>query len=394
MLVLLASLAYAVPREICLEVEVLYDDADINGLEDYFVTNANRPLRGARLYYKPTTTGIYTYVNVDFDGSSPGCTTLDLSPTTSYDLKVSTLAVVDGHDINVVNSLTGIPWEVAFPSQSFLLPGSYQIVVNQAAGPSRYWNVLAASSFALHRRDGGLSSAYGVTFHLTGSLGTLSSPCGGASCISGTDIYLDDDLAYRKFDTVYAMGRTFLNYLGLAASQLDKTAPNSNCGGTSAGLALQSIEHDSAASVAGYAHFYAATVFNDTTESDCGYVNRLEANWDMQGGVCYDAVESPAGHVLSCATGPTMVPQRNQRAYCAQRTDGYDPGDNKSVPIDWVRYLWELQAAGTVTFGDVTAAYDDAIHDSSWTATGSGAGTALDNAGLFIGDSDAHGVTP
>jgi hypothetical protein len=161
---------------------------------------------------------------------------------------------------------------------------------------------------------------------------------------------------------------------------------------------LHSIERDSAAAVAGYAWFYAATVFNKTNESDCGMVSRNAADWDMQGGVCYDEVESPAGHTLSCAIGPTLVPRKNQRQYCADRHIGNDPADTSSVPIDWVRFLWALQFSGAEDFASITSLFDTAITGGSWTSTGTGVHTAFTAAGLFTGASGTlaaeHGVTP
>lgn len=395
---LLAPLAVAAPRTICLEAEIAFDDVDVGGTEDYFQTNTNRPLRGGVLMYKTSTSVVYFATHVAFDGADPGCIELDLDPTLTYDLKVPTLARVEGIDIDVVQSFTGQAWETDFAGQSFASSAPVTYVVNPGA-PNRAWNVLTASSFALHRRHGGLPSTYKVTFHLTNGSGALSSPCSNGSCVSGTDIYLDDDLAHRKFAIAYAMGRTFLNFLGLQANQYDTGADNTYCGPTTAGLALHSLEHDSAAAIYGYAQFYAATVFNKTTEADCSMVSSVSADWDMQGGACYDEVESAAGHVLSCADGPTVVPRRNQRAYCAYRHVGNDPGALETVPIDWVRYLWEAQHLGA-SFSAITDAYETAIQSATWgTWPNVQARLALSNAGLFtLVDTGAlaveHGVTP
>ena len=133
-------------------------------------------------------------------------------------------------------------------------------------------------------------------------------------------------------------------------------------------------------------------------------LSRLSADGAMQGGVCYEEVESPAGHTLSCADGPTLVPRRNQRQYCTDRHLGNDPADTSSVPIDWVRFLWALQFSGAEDFASITSMFDTAINvldvnnNKIWTAQGSGVHDALSGAGLFTGASGTlaaeHGVTP
>ena len=397
----IAAQAAQVQRTFCVEAQVAYEDVGLDGaLDDYFETNANRPLRGARLLYKQSNVANFTAVYVNDGATDPGCVTLTLDDTFTYDIKIVSRAVVSDHTIHVVNSNTGNPWERAWANRSIAGAGTVVLTV----GPHRAWDVLAASSFALYRRDGGLPATYGPTFRLTDDAGVLTAPpsCGNASCVVGSNIYLTDDLAHRKFPIVFAMGRTFLNEMGLAASDVNAAANNEWCGDSSATLALNSIEHDSAAAVAGYAWFYAATVFNNTLESDCGLVSQVAANWDLlgdpSGDHCFLDEESPADHPLSCADGPTLVPRRNQLQYCEDRYAGNSPAAHRGVPIDWVRFLWELQSTGAEDFATITQAYKDAVDSGSWSATGGGVQAAFSAAGGLLDVhgalAQAHGVKP
>lgn len=74
----------------------------------------------------------------------------------------------------------------------------------------------------------------------------------------------------------------------------------------------------------------------------------------------------------SPAEGPTVVPRRNQRQYCTERHNGNSPADYESVPLDWARFLWELQSSGLEDFRDITDHYANAINSGVWTSTGSG----------------------
>ena len=118
----------------------------------------------------------------------------------------------------------------------------------------------------------------------------------------------------------------------------------------------------------------------------------------MLGGECFDEVESPADHAFSCAEGPSLVPRRSQLQYCRDRYQGNDPSADRTVPIDWLRFLWELQSSGAEDFADITSAYEAAITHVSWSATGSGVQTAFGDTGGLLdihGTLAAeHGVTP
>jgi len=390
MISLLLGVAHAVNMTVCFEADIDFVDVGI-GQEDYFQTNTARPLRGVRFDYGVVGGGFSALQWAD----SGGCKVLDLLLNTPYTFRVYSTALVNDHTIEVRQSFTGQRWQATVTDSFPTALGTKTLVVNPGL-PNRGWNVLAASSFALFRRDGGLTPAYNVNFYLTNGAGALNSPagCGGNSCIVGTDVYLKDDLANRKFAVAFFMGRTFLNHLGLAAADIDTTAANTYCGSSSNENALHSIEHDSAAAVTGYAWFYAATLFNETDDDECGLVNRIAANWDMLGGTCYDGVESPADHAMSCAVGPSLVPAKNHRAYCDQRYNGNDPASNTSVPIDWLRYLWDLQSNSLADFAVITSEFGDAINHAAWSPTGSGVQTAFQNNLFTFGDPESHGVKP
>ena len=390
MIAWLLGVARAVNVTVCFEAEINFIDVGI-GQEDYFQTNSPRPLRGVRFQYGVVGGALSPLLFAD----SSGCVVLNLLLNTTYTFNVHSGALVNDHYIDVRHSFTQQRWLATVTGNFPNALGTKTLLVNPGA-PNRAWNVLTASSFALFRRDGGLTPAYNVAFYLTNGSGVLDSPspCNGSSCVIGTDVYLKDDLANRKFAVAFAMGRTFLNHVGLVTADVDTSAANTYCGPTTTESALHSIEHDSAAATAGYAWFYAATVFNNTGEEDCELVNRLAADWDMLGGTCYDEVESPADHAMSCATGPSVVPARNQRAYCDLRHDGNDPAANTSVPIDWVRYLWDIQSNQLADFAVITSSFSDAINDPPWRTTRAGVQDAFQGNLFLFGDPASHGVTP
>jgi len=375
-MIALLSTAIAATVTVCFTAEIDLDDVDL-GTEDYFTANTDRELRGIEFQYGVVGGGFSAAAFAD----NNGCATLNVLLNTAYSFKVRTIASVNGRDIEVRQAFTNQPWQGTV-TRSFTLPGvTYSLLMNQGA-PNRGWNVLAVSSFALHRETGGIAG-YDVNFYLTNGSGQLpSAPCGGQSCVVGTSIYLLDDEANRKFAITYAMGRSFLNHLGLASTDVDSSLTNTWCGPTTQALALHSLEHDSASAVAAYAWFYSATVFNETDE-ECGLVNRIATDWDMKDSICYDGVESPADHPLSCATGPKLAQANNQRAYCEQRHEGNDPAASTTVPLDWLRFLWALQSSGLEDFNLITGYYSAAINDTDWAPTGGGVIKAFVDAGLL-----------
>ncbi len=403
---LLMSTLSAYGTQLCFEAEVDYDDSDVYGAtEDYHRLNTPKKLRGVLAMHRVAGSG-GAFINTfaDHDGSDPGCIDIATAPGIVYEVRVQTQARVAGHDIDVVQSFTGDPWEETVTSGAPLhLQPSWTFTVNPAS-PNRGWNVLVASAFSLHRRTGGLPP-FSLTYHLTNGQGQLHRPtgCTGNSCLvvqppSHVDLYLDDPLARRKFAIAYGTGRALLMVAGMRDNDLDDSAEDAYCGDVSSAVALNSVEHDSAAALSGLAYLYAATVWNQTTEDDCSFTVWTDANWDLQSGACYgsDPIESPAGHVISCVDGPTMAPKKNQRDYCQQVFVGNDPEAGTSVPIDWMRFLWERQHEGDESFGDMLTTFANAFNAPTWPTTGAVYGV-LQSAGWFgprayEAKAEAHGV--
>jgi hypothetical protein len=392
---LLLASAHADDRTLCFFAETDYDDVGlVRSSEDYWPTNINRKLRGLKVMYRGTVGG-WTTVYTEVDGANEGCVTVDLVPHDIYDLQVQTIAVVDGHDILVRRSDTGNVWQVTLPSRSYQLATPVDHVVNPGV-PRRFWNVLAATSWALHRRDAGLDSTFDLDVYLTDTTGQLHSPCAG-SCISGTSLYLDDDLAASKFSIAYAIGRAMLNFRGLTSTDIDRTFDDTYCGDSQHDLPLNTAEYTSAASVAGFAWFYAATVFNVSTESDCGLAVPYVADWDLRGGTCFDGSESPAPHALSCAQGHHLTPPRDQFDYCDRAYLGNQlplSVISVSLPIDWLRFWWERQVAGDYHVGSALDVYAAALADPDWHTTDLSIWNAFRSAGLstYDAEGEAHGL--
>ncbi len=101
----------------------------------------------------------------------------------------------------------------------------------------------------------------------------------------------------------------------------------SNCAGFSTGgancqsngsHAMTSKEHSSCALSEGFAHFYAASVWNNDTDNDCWFTY-----W------------SPDNTPVSCELGSATYPVKYLENQCLQSWSG------KGVELDWMRALWD-----------------------------------------------------
>lgn len=355
LLALLAATAHAATVQVCINVDVNFDDSDVPGAtEDHWADNGPKALRGVKVVITETF-GAQASMSAfaETTGTDAGCATFDNISTTpgdTYDISIRSSFEVGASTIDVRNSAPGNAWfaqtvanQHAFTSTNLTLDGN--------VGPHRVWNVGGAAAYALARHGSG--RALTPTFYVTDSSGVLTSPCGGP-CVQGDDVYIHDDGARLKFAIAYQLGWVLADRIGVGSLNWASNQPSA-C--TSTGdKDLSSVEYWPAAAADGLAHFYAASAFNDLGD-DCGYTTWRDMDFDGMGPPCFDEVDTAALRPLSCATGRApLVPATDQLAYC-EASSNVALG-NASTSIDFLRLWWDIAShEPEVVFRDVVDIY-------------------------------------
>lgn len=146
-------------RELCAQINHDFDDTAYLGalrydLDDFLHDTAVvEPFRGGRVHV----TGPGGYDETEYLDDETGCFTFaGLNTANTYSVTFLSWAVVEGHTIKVFDDDTtpatlGISTTWNPPAS----PGTTTRTINTGA---EVWNIMAAATFAIHRRDLGLSA--------------------------------------------------------------------------------------------------------------------------------------------------------------------------------------------------------------------------------------------
>jgi hypothetical protein len=326
----------------CFEYEVLYDDRTGG---DWWNSTADKTARGirAKIIRNHDDAEIY----YDYTGSNTGCTdTMLLSSNNTYWIKLYSQAkLANNNKVYVYNNDTDneryfTSVATAFsPDRSGVFTFDFP---HYSFSTTRVSNTAAAAGYAINKRYGGLS---GQTF----TLYTQSCPESGGSCRwPGTSSnYMSEFGRTRKYIIAHEMGHT----LGYLRNESSDSVLDYSCGTTFCGEYpgndfhdLTSKEYQTSGASEGFAHYYAAEVWNDASEYNCSfyYYKSLDFSHDS----------------------PDTDPDEDQDYDC-ENGDDYLGSHcwilvNRSVELDWLRFWWDLRTDEEESFGNIADIWDGA----------------------------------
>jgi len=332
----------------CGKYAIHFEDADVAIGDDCYVSNVDRPARGALISVYDVTAdeAVGSYYANYWPTSSPGCTEpIELDSTHQYRVTLKSRAYVNGNFVNVIDdpetrNLYGF---IALPLYQPTSSGIETITT-----PIRtWWNIAAAAGYAFTREPAGLS---GETFTFL----PLPCPSGGAgSCmftqtvggVKRTEVYIQviggaGPSGERKYSLMHEMGHLVQfthnddTLIGSRSNAPFDTADPRDCYSNPARThEINSEEYQSMAAAEGYASFYAAVVFNDGSESDCWFRYYRTVDWDIDDVLVEDPRSSCEG-----APDPGLASADYFGEFC-----NLDDNKNRGVVYDWTRHLWDMR---------------------------------------------------
>lgn len=393
-LALAAMPAYADTAVICVYYDVDFDDSDLGGTETNWATNGLKVADGLqiKLTELPSGTPVLAFAN------SGGCASFDVVGGSDYEVRPQARVEIDGNKVAVRKSSTENVWAQTVATSETMPAGTSVHAYTLAS--TRYFNALGAAGMALRASDAGLTGL-DLDFYTTDTTGgPLTSPCGNQPCVQGSEAWIADSMARRKFRIAKIFSSMLLNEMGFSSAPTN--LDDSKCSQGNAAISLGSIEHQDAAALEGYRYFHATAAFNDITSSTCSLTDGKKANWDQLGYPCFNEVETDTFGFIDCGDGPPakpfpdMLPTTNYRAYCDTRhqSDTLLPSGS-AVALDYLRLFVEAVRDNELTVQEVGELYD--ISQPNW---GTGVHDALKAAAPSVGwptanyesDSARHGT--
>lgn len=344
--------------QVCGEYSVDYDDARSAVGDDYWTHNGDKTARGVRMKVTRNSDGAQMYYGYTaYTGVSAGCSPMMILDTSqTYRVRLYSEARVGGNTIVVRNNDTSkqryyTDVETAWRPTVGVTRHTSDTGIHDA------WNIAAAAGYAQARRRGGLS---GETYVL------YDQECSsGGSCSTSSAIYLSDTGASHKYIIVHEMGHALSRKAnGNQGFSFSYDADTEDCHTreTRAHEAA-SKEYQSAAAIEGFAHFYAAVVFNSDSQSGCGFAYYKTVDWDLDGTLDSADVSCEAAPMAGLTSGDWLG-----------NTCGGTVA-NRGTEYDWLRFWWDLTTDQDVYFTDCVEIFADA-NPHTWNATDSGSSSS------------------
>lgn len=353
-----APSAYAsVNENFCFRWPIGFEDQDSTLGDDYFTSETSVPARGAKV--KITRSDGYVvyddYVNaVD---TEPGCTgSLTLNQFFTYTLQINSRAFVSGNILKAYDD-DSTPAEKTHLWVGTTISGG---TLTRTTPIHQQWSTIAAMSWAMYRRNLGLTgttlNAYNQNCPTTGQLN---------ACCKDEQMYVPNN---RKYQIVDVMGECIAERLNEGNTSNGPTGmAESPCQGiTASSHEMISKEVNKTSAWYGFAHYYAATAFNRTDQSDCMFYYWYEQDWGRAGHGFGDASQR-----IDCAEGMDawFIDSYDYKAdYCE---DGWMPTIyNTATEYDWLRFWWDMDMEEGLTSSEIATIVDDAnLHtcdDTLW----------------------------
>lgn len=330
----------------------------LGGPEDFWIGDGAKLARGAYFEVYKNIDGDPELERISYgflgDGISTGDTACTGNITVTavngtYDVHVSSYGEVNSTDIYVYDDQN--PGSLWGATGTFVITNgqSVQNVTISVSAGAGYdvLNVYQAAAYALYRHNGGTGGSTYNYYVGPNASGYIS---------------LNDWHSERKFIIVHETGHRMAeirtngvmnaaqNY-GVNVSDCPKEpSPNT-------GHSMRSEEYVGAAAGEGFAHFYAADVWNDDDETDCWF--------EYYKGVNGDPDPDPA---VNCEQA---IDQNDPFGNARFETVCLDAGyEDRGVELDWLRAFWDVHTNGSApdpSFFDIMDWLDGAAAEGNWT---------------------------
>jgi hypothetical protein len=393
--------ALAVDRTVCAKVLNTFDDADYSITEryydkdDYLGDNGTaHVLHGIFITVSGTLPLPGGYSQSHYADEDTGCARFTgLNTAYSYTVKVTSEAQVNGQTVILwpdTNTYPSPTPPYTYSWTGWTPPATDVTATKTITSGDQQWNAFEAETFALWRRDGGLTNQDPFRMYAE------ACPSSGGRCYDpGYDaVFVDSDL---KANTAHELGHNLI-YRKLGHAVNIKTTggappggdPNfygncqSNGGPTDTGYPnnheLQQKEYQSKAFWEGFADFYSALTYNRADQTDCFWQYYKPEDWDLDdddeprttncAGVPW---KDAAGNLLySGDTTNSSLVGVHDYLYDATHDlscdDGFDTWmKDRATEYDYVRFWMALIQLDGVTFNQIldVIARSDQLYDSS-----------------------------
>jgi hypothetical protein len=346
-----ASPAGAVSTTLCIRYGTAFGD-DYSAGDDWTGYHAVVTARGIHLqvWENGGPTLFSGYTNAD-----TGCKTLDMSTSESYTIRVKTQAELDSGNNTLVESAdTEFSNVFLYDVDTNFVPAGTpqtEYFTYPYYGESELGvNVAAAAGYGVHYRNGGIDDEIWHYY-------TETCPSGSGSCTtndsnSDMSVFLSGFGTERKYIIAHETGH-LLGYIADEESSpiLSYACPNGpDCEEfTDTVHDWTSKEYQTAAAVEGFAHYFAAALWNDR-EDDCEYYYYKEVDFDPRD----SHGDGEAGDLYSCESGGAFMEDE-----CGT------PYDDRGVEVDWLRFWWDLYTDQNVSHDSIVDIWDGA-NPRSW----------------------------
>lgn len=339
-------------------VSVDYSDSgDVgpSGLTEDFWNDPNgldAAMRGAHvMVYKQGNPSQHVWTGYLGDGIGVGDYGSGYTPTLNppggdagtYELYLDSYGSVNANTLSVRNE-NGVTVQVV-GTKAVAGAGTYDAVLVPAAGgdTDEIFNVYAAESWALHRHAAGVSGQTLIT-EVGQPTECPNDPAGTCNFTRAGEqwpvVFIGDGdngtpgRTDEKFVIVHELGHQVGNYgtnNKLRSAAGDTGMTDTFCpyepGGGSSNHSMRSNEYSGVALSEGFAHFYAADIWNDHDYDDCWFEYYKRVGGDDTPGV-------------DCESATTAsFPYHYRRTEC-------DMQSSAGVELDWLRTFWDLHTNG------------------------------------------------
>lgn len=317
-----------------------YDDSGND--EDIWTGLGDRYLRGVRVSVRKQGASEWAwegYVNDSNDsaGTGVGCTPVFINPsgghTGYWQLKVTSRGYINGNYLYSRDRATGGLIDIIINNYIVLSSGTFNVSVNPSGSLPEFKVYLAAAE-ALHTETAGLSNR---VFRFKTGIEQPGDMCDTCYRQSDNVIYVNTETSDEslKFKFIHELGHW------ISVITTNGKIRGTGCSGAnyqnftdcpSVGThAMTSKETGRCAAGEGFAHFYSASIWNLTSESDCFF--KL---W--------------SGVKINCESGDITHPTRYMEKTCnndwdwnQDGVDEYHTWDGLGVELDWFRVFWNMR---------------------------------------------------
>ncbi len=362
----------SVSTRFCIEYSPEFED--VEGRDDWWTSNSNKTARGVRVRVRDTSTGNSPFYG--YAGRNSGCTPfIGLDTSRQYQIRVYSQAKVSPGAVNMIDVRNASDQRYFKTLVSSYSPAAGTEVLTWNNASNSVVNIMAAAGYSVNKRYGGLS---GETFTI------FNDECSyGGSCAKeegGGTVYLSENGRVRKYIIAHEIGHV----VGIKVNEGKRAKMGAlHCqpicqrvgSGCPKNHVMTSKEYQGKAAHEGFAHFYAATVWNDPSENGCAFAYYINYDFDRDGTV--EGWEYKPW--VSCrASWPDQdehgVPDADfLHNVCA------NVYSNRGTQYDWLRALWNLHNNDGVSYGAISRIWDNA-DPHTWNEKGGGVYEALDAA--------------